>query len=474
MTTENNSGGKKALMFALPVLVGLVIWFIPAPDGVEVQAWHLLAIFIATIVGIIAKPLPMGAIAVIGITVTALSGTLTIDQSLSGFGNKTIWLIVMAFFVARGFIKTGLGSRIGYMFMRLLGKKTLGLSYGLILTDMILAPAIPSNTARGGGIIYPILRSVAEAYGSRPEDGTSRKLGAFLIKTSFQTLIISSTMFLTAMAANPLSAKFAAEQGVELRGGLWALAASVPGLVSLIVIPLLLYKIYPPEIKETPQAVQMAKDKLAEMGKITTHELIMLGTFFLLIVLWIFGGSIGVHSTTAALIGLAVLLISTVLNWQDVLNEKGAWDTLVWFAALLMMASNLNSLGLIPWFGEMMGEMVGGTSWGVAFIILALAYFYSHYLFASNTAHISAMYAAFLAVAIGVGAPPMLAALVLAFFGNLMSSMTHYGTGPAPVFFGSGYVEMGTWWKLGFLISVINIVIWLGIGGLWWKVLGLW
>ena len=474
MTTENNSGGKKALMFALPVLVGLVIWFIPAPDGVEVQAWHLLAIFIATIVGIIAKPLPMGAIAVIGITVTSLSGTLTIDQSLSGFGNKTIWLIVMAFFVARGFIKTGLGSRIGYMFMRLLGKKTLGLSYGLILTDMILAPAIPSNTARGGGIIYPILRSVAEAYGSRPEDGTSRKLGAFLIKTSFQTLIISSTMFLTAMAANPLSAKFAAEQGVEISWGLWALAASVPGLVSLIVIPLLLYKIYPPEIKETPQAVQMAKDKLAEMGKITTHELIMLGTFFLLIVLWIFGGSIGVHSTTAALIGLAVLLISTVLNWQDVLNEKGAWDTLVWFAALLMMASNLNSLGLIPWFGEMMGEMVGGTSWGVAFIILALAYFYSHYLFASNTAHISAMYAAFLAVAIGVGAPPMLAALVLAFFGNLMSSMTHYGTGPAPVFFGSGYVEMGTWWKLGFLISVINIVIWLGIGGLWWKVLGLW
>ncbi len=474
MTTENNAGGKKALMFALPVLVGLVIWFIPAPDGVEVQAWHLLAIFIATIVGIIAKPLPMGAIAVIGITVTALTGTLTIDQSLSGFGNKTIWLIVMAFFVARGFIKTGLGSRIGYMFMRLLGKKTLGLSYGLILTDMILAPAIPSNTARGGGIIYPILRSVAEAYGSRPEDGTSRKLGAFLIKTSFQTLIISSTMFLTAMAANPLSAKFAAEQGVEISWGLWALAASVPGLVSLIVIPLLLYKIYPPEIKETPQAVQMAKDKLAEMGKITTHELIMLGTFFLLIVLWIFGGSIGVHSTTAALIGLAVLLISTVLNWQDVLNEKGAWDTLVWFAALLMMASNLNSLGLIPWFGEMMGEMVGGTSWGVAFIILALAYFYSHYLFASNTAHISAMYAAFLAVAIGVGAPPMLAALVLAFFGNLMSSMTHYGTGPAPVFFGSGYVEMGTWWKLGFLISVINIVIWLGIGGLWWKVLGLW
>jgi len=474
MVEKGKTSGNKALMLALPVLVGVVLWFVPAPEGVEVQAWHLLAIFIATIVGIIAKPLPMVAVAIIGISVTALTGTLSVDKALGGFSNKTIWLIVMAFFVARGFIKTGLGSRIGYIFMRLLGKKTLGLSYGLIITDMILAPAIPSNTARGGGIIYPILRSVAEAYGSRPGDGTARKLGAFLIKTSFQTLIISSTMFLTAMAANPLSAKFAAEQGVEISWGLWALAASVPGLVSLLVIPLLLYKIYPPEIKETPQAVQLAKDKLAEMGKITTHELIMLGTFFMLIILWIFGGSFGVHSTTAALVGLAVLLISTVLNWQDVLDETGAWDTLIWFAALLMMASNLNSLGLIPWFGQMMGEMVGGTSWAVAFIILALAYFYIHYLFASNTAHISAMYAAFLAVAISVGAPPMLAALVLAFFGNLMSSMTHYGTGPAPVFFGAGYVEMGTWWKLGFLISVINIIIWLGIGGLWWKVLGLW
>lgn len=474
MTTSTSSTNNKIILLLIPIIVGLVIWFIPPPAGVEVQAWHLLAIFVATIVGIIAKPLPMGAMAMLGITATALTSTLTITEALSGFGNTTIWLIVIAFFVARGFIKTGLGSRIGYMFMRSLGKRTLGLSYGLIATDLILAPAIPSNTARGGGVIYPILRSVAEAYGSNPDDGTARKLGAFLTKTSFQTLIISSAMFLTAMAANPLSAKFAAEQGVEISWGLWALAASVPGLVSLIVIPLLLYKLYPPEIKETPQAVQLAKDKLKEMGKTTTYEWIMLGTFVSLLILWIFGDFIGVHSTTAALVGLSVLLVTTVLTWQDVLNERGAWDTLVWFAALVMMASFLDSLGLIPWFSETMGELVGDFSWVPAFLILSLVYFYSHYLFASNTAHISAMYAAFLAVAIAAGTPPMLAALVLAFFGNLMSSMTHYGTGPAPVFFGSGYVEMGTWWKLGLLISVVNIVIWLGIGGIWWKVLGLW
>ena len=201
----------------------------------------------------------------------------------------------------------------------------------------------------------------------------------------------------------------------------------------------------------------------------------MLGTFFLLSGLWIFGpNQLGMNATTAALVGLAVLLVATVLTWSDVLNERGAWDTLVWFAALVMMATQLNTLGMIPWFSERMGEMVGGYGWMTAFLILALVYFYSHYFFASNTAHVSAMYAPFLAVAIIAGAPPMLAALVLAFFSNLFSSMTHYGTGPAPVLFGSGYVPMGDWWRLGAIISVVNIVIWLGIGGVWWKILGLW
>jgi DASS family divalent anion:Na+ symporter len=289
-------------------------------------------------------------------------------------------------------------------------------------------------------------------------------------------LVITSAMFLTAMAANPLAATLAAENaGLEITWGGWALAALVPGAISLLVVPWLLYRMNPPEIKETPEAADIAKKKLAEMGSMKSSEWIMLGVFVLLIVLWVFGNQLGgIYGTTAAIIGLALLLVTGVLNWGDVLNERGAWDTLVWFAALVMMASQLNSLGLIPWFGDRMGTVVSGYGWVTAFLVLSLAYFYSHYLFASNTAHVSAMYAAFLVVAIAAGAPAMLAALVLAFFSNLFSSMTHYGTGPAPVFFGSGYVEMGDWWKSGFIISVVNIVIWLGVGGLWWKILGLW
>ncbi len=424
------------LRWLAPLGIGAIIWLIPPPEGVEQAAWQLLAIFVATIAGIIAKPLPMGAVAIIGITMTAVTQTLSAGAALSGFSNTTIWLIVIAFFISRGFIKTGLGARIAYLFMSVLGKKSLGLSYGLVASDLVLAPAIPSNTARAGGVVFPILVSIAQAYGSNPDDGTNRKLGAFLTKTAFQGTIITSAMFITAMAANPLAAQLAGDQGVEITWGGWALAALVPGIISLILIPLLIYKIYPPEIKETPAASDIAKNKLAEMGRMKSSEWIMLGTFFLLLILWIFGPNIlGMDATTAALVGLGVLLLTTVLNWGDVLGERGAWDTLVWFAALVMMATQLNQLGFIPWFSETMGEMVAGYDWQFAFLVLALVYFYSHYLFASNTAHVSAMYAPFLAVAIAVGTPPMLAALVLAFFSNLFSSMTHYGTGPAPVLY---------------------------------------
>jgi divalent anion:Na+ symporter, DASS family len=462
-------------MMLAVLLLAVVIWLIPPPSGVQPRAWHLLAIFVATIVGIITKPLPMGATALFGIAATALTGTLSINQALSGFGNSTIWLIVVAFFISRGFIKTGLGSRIAYLFMAALGKKTLGLSYGLIATDLVLAPAIPSNTARAGGIVFPLVLASAKAFGSEPNDGTARKIGAFLIQAAFQGNVITSAMFLTAMAANPLAAKLAAQMHIEVSWGEWALAAMVPGLASLVLIPLILYKVYPPEVKETPGASQLAKQKLAEMGKMHREEWVMLGVFFLLLLLWILGDQLArIDSATTALFGLSVLLITGVLTWKDILKEEGAWDTLVWFAALVMMASFLNELGLIPWFTKSAQGMVGGINWGLAFLVLCLVYFCSHYLFASQTAHVSSMYAAFLSVSVAVGTPPLLAALVLGFLSNLFSSLTHYGSGPAPVLFGSGYVELATWWKLGALTGVINLLIWLVVGGLWWKLIGLW
>jgi DASS family divalent anion:Na+ symporter len=468
------SAWSSGIRFGIPLGLAVVIWFLPPPEGVTTQAWHLFAIFVATIVGIMLEPLPMGAVAVGGITAATVTRTLSITDALSGFSNGVIWLVMTAFFLSRGFIKTGLGARIAYSFVRLLGKKTLGLGYSMCATELVLAPAIPSNTARAGAIVYPIVRSMAEAFDSHPGDGTERRIGAFLIKNSFQANLITSAMFLTAMAANPLAAQLAADQGVEVTWTSWAAAAIVPGLLSLLVVPFVLYRLYPPQVKETPQAPEMARAKLAQMGPMKPHEQVMLGTFVLLLVLWVLGKPLQMPSTVTALVGLTILLATRVLTWHDVLTETGAWNVFIWLSTLIMMGSYLSELGFVAWYSSSIGGLFADTGWLPAFVALSLIYFYSHYFFAGNTAHISSMYAAFLAVALAVGTPPLLAALVLGFFSNLFSSMTHYSTGPAPVFFGSGYVRVADWWKLGAVISVVNIVIWLGIGGVWWKVIGMW
>ncbi|NIP60613.1 MAG: DASS family sodium-coupled anion symporter, partial [Gemmatimonadetes bacterium] len=254
----------------------------------------------------------------------------------------------------------------------------------------------------------------------------------------------------------------------------WALAASLPGALSLLLVPVLIFRLYPPEIKRTPEAPELARERLREMGSMAREERILLTVFVLLLGLWIFGGVLGVHTTAAAMAGVGALLVTGALDWEDVLGERSAWDTLIWFAVLVMMASQLGELGLLDWFSDRVSGALAFDHWLPAFLTVSLIYFYSHYFFASNTAHVSAMYAPFLALALAAGTPPLLGALVLAFFSNLFATMTHYGTAPAPILFGSGNVEIGVWWRLGALISVVNIAIWLGVGSLWWKALGLW
>ncbi len=382
-------------LITLAVLVA--IWFIPAPEGVVPEAWHLFAIFVATILGIILKAAPMGTMCMIAIALTAMSQVLapgdpgkSITMALRGFGDKVIWLIGISFFIARGFIKTGLGNRIAFLFIKIFGKSSLGLAYGLGLADLVLAPAVPSNTARGGGIVYPIMKSMSMSFGSMPDKPeTHRKLGAYLTLNSYNMNLIASSMFLTGTASNPMCQKFALNLGIKITWMSWAAAAIVPGLCAFIVIPFVLYKIYPPELKKTGDAPQLAMQKLKEMGAITRDEWMMLLTFFILLFLWMTGDLFSIDATTTAFIGLVILLLTSVLTWEDVKAEKGAWDTIVWFSVLVMMASSLNELGFIAWFSDLVKAQIGGLSWQMAFPIIILVYFFSHYLFASATAHVA-------------------------------------------------------------------------------------
>jgi divalent anion:Na+ symporter, DASS family len=458
---------------ALVVVVGLAVWLFPRPMTVDPRAWRLLAIFIATLAGIIAKPLPMSAMAVIGIAAALATRTLTITEALSGFGNVTLWLVVSAFFFAAGFVKTGLGARIAYLLISKFGGSTLGLGYSLVATDLVLAPAMPSNTARAAGVIFPIVQSISgKAIEDDPVKG--RQTSAFLTLAAYEGTVITSAMFVTSMVANPLIVQLAAAQKISITWTSWALAGIVPGIVSLIIVPIIVYIMCPPGAVKTPEAPAVAKSALATLGPMKRSEKVMASVSIVMLALWILGTTLNLDPTATAFLAIAALLLTGVLRWDDLSREHKAWDTFVWFGTLVMMATFLGQLGLIKWFSDLVAPMFSGIGWIPGLLGLSLTYFYTHYFFASITAHVSAMYAPFLAVAIALGAPSVLAALVLAYFSSLFASLTHFGTAPAPILFGSGHVSLGVWWKTGLIISFVNIVIWLSVGGVWWKLLGLW
>ncbi len=472
MGREHSTMGRMVRGVAT-ILVAVIIWFLPPPAGVDIKAWHLLAIFAATIFGLIVQPLPMGAVVLIGTMATALAGILSPADALNGFANTTVWLIFAAFLFSKGFTKTGLGQRIAYWFIRTFGRKTLGLSYSLILTDLVIAPATPSNTARAGGVLFPVVRGLTNTFKSEPGP-TAGRIGRFLMLSTYQGDVITSAMFMTSMAANPLIVELTKKTtNIQLSWGGWALAALLPGLVSLLVMPYVIYKLARPEITETPEATAMAREHLAKMGSIRRDEWVVIGVFLLALTLWATATLTKLDATVVALLGVGLMLAAGAITWDDVLGERGCWDCLIWFGGLVGMATMLGKLGLIKWFSGVAAGYVKGWAWMAALGALLLVYLYSHYGFASLTAHVSAMFVPFLVVAMAAGAPPLLAALSLAFFSSLNASLTHYGTGPAPIYFGAGYTDLKTWWGIGLVASLVNIVIWLGIGPFYWKALGL-
>ncbi len=475
VTAARRSQRKVAVLkWGLVLLCGLVVLLAPRPDGITPESWRLLAIFIATIIGLIVRPMPGGAIVLIGILTVAVTGTLPIEQALAGYADPIVWLVLAAFMISRGMIKTGLGRRIAFLFIRAVGHRSLGLGYALISTDLVLATVIPSNGARAGGIIFPITKSLAEAYESRPGP-TARRLGAFLMSLVYQCDVIICAMFLTGQASNVLIARFAKEvTGIDLSYSQWALSAIVPGLLSLLIVPLLIYRIFPPEIRHTPEAAQFALVELKKMGPMSWPEKLMLLVFGVVATLWMTTSLHGINYSVVAILGICVLLVMGVLDWAEVLAERSAWDVFIWYGGLVKMAGALGETGLTKRFAEVTANLTAGWSWWLALALLALVYFYAHYGFASITAHATAMYIPFLVVVLTAGAPPYLAVLTLAYLSNLAASLTHYGTTPAPIYFGAGYTSQRTWWRLGLISSFPNILVWVSAGFIWWKALKLW
>jgi len=398
---------------------------------------------------------------VLALVAVVLLRVLTPEEAFSGFSESFILLILAAFLVAKGVIKSGLGRRIAFLLIRRFGKSTLNLGYCIVATDTILGPAIPSNTARSG-ILYPITHSLSLDTGSHPTPESRKKTGRYLMMTAISGHTISSALWFTGMAANPVGAGIAADFGVNMNFGNWVFVASLPCIIALIAIPWLLYYLYPPESKHTPEAPEMAREALHDMGPMSKQEWIMGITFFGMILLWALSPMLNLNLAIIAFLGLSILILANIYTLDDIRSGAGdALETYIWFAILYMMSTALNDMGFMKTLGAQIATYIGDLDWVTVYILLTVLYVAIHYLFVSQTAHLLALYAVFLQVAVNAEVPAALMAFMLSFATNYFAVITPQASSSNVLFAGSGYLTSKDIYKQGLVITVLNTVIFL-------------
>ena len=464
----------------LPLAVAASIALSPAPTGLAPNAWSFFAIFSAVIVALVTEPLPSAAVGLMGVTLIAALGlpfgaaqkadpafrlpAEAIKWALAGFANSTVWLIFGAFVFAMGYEKTGLGRRLALVLVRRLGGRTLGLGYAVMLADLVLAPFTPSNSARSAGTIYPVIRGIPALYGSLPGE-SARKIGAYLMWTAFAVTCVTSSLFVTAVAPNLLALDLVKKiSGVEVTWVQWFVSFLPIGAPLLLALPWLIYKIYPPEIRTSTEVPRWAAQELARLGPISRRELAMAALVVTALGLWIFGGRL-FDAALVALVAISLMVVVGVVSWEDILAHTSAWNTLVWFATMINLADGLNKTGFIAWFGQHAAALLAGHSPLPVLVGLVAFYFLIHYMFAGLTAHTTAVLPVVLAAGMTVpGMPVRTLALLLAFTGGIMGVLTPYATGPAPVYYGCGFVTRRDFWRLGLIFGLIFLGALLAIG----------
>ena len=481
---------NKKFFILVPVLLALIISQLPVPQGLLPYSWYYFSLFVGVIVALIIEPLPGAVIGLLGIVIGAVfspvflfspeqlhspevnTTLMAFHWAVSGFSNDTVWLIFSAFMFALGYEKTGLGKRISLWLVRLMGARTLTLGYAISFADLLLAPFTPSNTARSAGTIYPVIRNLPALYGSCPHDESARKIGAYLMWTALSTTCVTSSLFLSALAPNLLSVALIKQQtGILIGWADWFVSLLPAGVILWCVTPLLGYYLYPPTEKKNAQVPVWAKEQLSQMGRLTTKEVILILLIVGALTLWI-GCSGFIDPAIASLVIISLMILTDIISWDDIINNKNAWNTFFWFATLVALASGLSEVGFVRWAG---GQIAGTLSgFGKIFTILALVvlYFFLHYFFASGTAHVTALLPLMIAVVSQMDGVNVFAfSLLVCGTQGIMGVITPYATGPSPIYYGSGYIQSSEYWRLGFVFGVLYFLVYIAIEYPWLKYL---
>ncbi len=466
--------GSRAWKLGICVLVAVVILLIPRPAGLTPAAWHLFAMYLAAIFGLVLRPFPE---AVILLSVIALSGLAfgNMGALLSGYASTSAWLVFSAFMIGAAFMATGLGRRVAYILIRKFGRTTLRLGYVAAVTDLAISPATPSNTARTGGIVYPIFQNIAVALDSTPGP-TSRRVGAYLTLTLYYISFTTGYTFLTAMAPNVLILSFAKSiLKVQVDWIQWATAAIVPGLVTLFLIPWVVYRIYPPEIKKIENET-LAQKGLAQLGPMSGREKTLAILFLLAVLGWALGSVFKIDATAVAVGFVAACLLTGVVGWDNILGYKSAWSTFMWYGGIIGLADALSRAKFFEWLAKVIGANVNFAGINPIAILAALVLFslVVRYLFASMAAYVATMIPVLFTLALVAKVPLLPLIFLIAFSAGYGGMLTHYGGALSPVLFGTGYVDQATWWKNGAIMALISFVTTFVIGLSYWKAIGMW
>ncbi len=464
----NSANGQRRafLLQAAVVAVPAVVWFVPPPAGLGVEAWRLFAIFAAAIFSVVVNAFPILTASVLAVAAAVLSGLLSAARAYAGFANGTILLIVLAFLVARAAVKCGLGTRVGHLMVTRFGRSTLGLSYSIFLVDGLIGPAFPSNTARSG-VIYPIAFALADAAGAKPGEESRRRLGGFLMVSGMVSLCLSSALWLTAMAANPIGTAIASTFGVKIGFNSWLLASSVPTLVGIALTPPFLFWLMAPELNATPEAPLAARRALIAMGPLDRREKIVLVAYVGMVLLWASAATLAIDSTAIAFLGLGLLLASGALTLEDIAQQGDVLATFIWFAVLFTLSSELNALGFMGFLGERLAYAMAGWAVIPAGLALIGAYVLLHYVFVSQTAHLLALFGVFLDVGIKLGVPATPLAFQLLFATNYSGAIAPQGSSANLLFAGSGFLSQRDLYRLGGQVTAFNLVLYLVVGTPW-------
>jgi divalent anion:Na+ symporter, DASS family len=457
---------RAVLKPASPFVLAVAIWLTPVPAGLTAPAWHLFAVFAGAILSVLIGAFPLLTSTLLSVAAVVLTGTISPTKAFAGFANASVLLVVIAFLVAVAVVKSGLGRRISLFMVSLFGQSSLGLAYSIVITDALIAPGFPSNTARGG-VLFPIVLSVAEGSGSRPDDPDGRRLGGYLMFCGMASLAVSSALWMTATSSNPIGVQVVRDFGINIGFGKWLLVAAVPALVALLLLPRIVARIFPPGIGETPEAPLAARKELAALGPLSRDEWITAVVFVFMVLGWIFADALQLNVTSVAFAGLGLLLMSGVLTVKDIAERGDTLETFIWLAVLFALSGQLNELGFMGYVGQRLASYMVGLSWPVTYVVLVVLYVLIHYMFVSQTSQVLALLGVFLDVGVKGGVPAPLMAFALLFASSYFSVITPQGGSQNVIFVSSNYLQQPELYRLGLLITLFFLAVFLLIGTPW-------